>query len=227
MTRIFLTFSLLGFVLLSAFTLPDNEIPLDPDTGMASYKEVITVSGVSADDLYRGIAWVNKFYVNPTGVLKTQDKATGEFSGKARFKLQAPDKKGNLQNTGGFVAYQITIQAKEGKCRYIIDRIRWEQPSYYDVSKWSDSTQSNYNKELFTSYITQTAQYFDDLTENLENYMKVGEAEKKDEWCWWKCCFQTVQITQADNFSCSSRHYQFHCSLGTRHWYCLCIFVGS
>ncbi len=174
---------ILPAIFLMSFSLVDNQIPIDPDTGMAGYKKVVDVPAVSADDLYdRGLAWVNKFYVNPNGVLKTQNKAEGELSGKSRFKVTQTDNKGNVSINGAMVAYQITLQFKENKCRYVIDRIRWELPSYYDVSKWTDTTQVNYNKVVFDSYIEQTATYFDELTTNLENYMRVGEAVKKDDW---------------------------------------------
>lgn len=170
-------------MILVSFTNGSNQISTDPDTGLAMYKEVISVPGLKAGDLYdRGIKWVNKFYVNPTGVLQKQDKEGGLIDGKARFKLKVPDKKGNLQNTGGFVAYQIAMEFKDEKFRYIVDHIRWEQNSYYDVTKWSDSTQTNYDKLVFNSYIDQTAEYFEKLTSELATYMKVGEPVKKDDW---------------------------------------------
>lgn len=175
--------SLMCLFAFSSFTTTGNDIPIDPDTGLAGYKSVVDVPSIASGDLYdRGLAWVNKFYVNPVGVLQKQDKAGAEIVGKARFKISKTDKKGVVNPNAGFVAYQITLQFKEEKFRYVIDRIRWEQPSYYDVSRWSDSTQSNYDKAVFTSFIKETVTYFDDLTSNLENYMRVGEAVKKDDW---------------------------------------------
>lgn len=165
----------------SAFRSP--QIPLDPETGLAGYKKVIEVPGVGADVLYdRGLEWVNKFYINPNGVLQTQDKPGGLIEGKARFKISITDKKGVVNPNGGFVGYQISLQFKEEKFRYVIERIRWEQPSYYDVSQWSDTTQSNYDRGKFTSFIEQTEGYFNELTSNLEGYVRVGTAKKKDDW---------------------------------------------
>jgi Domain of unknown function (DUF4468) with TBP-like fold len=170
-------------LLLVSFTTVGNQIPIDPDTNLAGYKNVVAVPSTSADVLYdRGIEWVNKFYKNPTGVLKKADKAGGEISGKARFKISKTDKKGVVNPNGAVVAYKITLQFKEDKFRYVIDRIRWELPSYYDVSRWTDSTQSNYNKMVFDSYIEQTEVYFNNLTADLEKYVKIGKPVKNDDW---------------------------------------------
>lgn len=175
-------FPLIAFMLFTT-ALSAQEIPTNEETGKAEYKYGEDVAGISAADLYdRGFAWINKFYTNPNGVMKTQDKEGGKLVGRARFKLSRVENKGVVNPNAGFVSYQITLQFKDGKYRYIIDAIRWEKPSYYDVTEWSNKEQSNYNEEEFTSYIKQTTEYFDKLTEDLESYMKVGEVKKTDDW---------------------------------------------
>lgn len=160
-----------------------QDLPINEDNGKAEYRNGSDIAGLTSAQLYdRGIAWINKFYTNPNGVMKTQDAEGGKIVGRARYKLSRIENKGHVNPNAGYVSYQITLQFKDGKYRYIIDAIRWEKPSYYDVSQWADSTQNNYNKEEYTSYIEQTIKYFDELTESLESYMKVGEAEKKDDW---------------------------------------------
>lgn len=169
--------------LISMVGLAQSEIPTNEETGKAEYKQAEAVPGLTPEQLYdRAIAWVNKFYVNPNGVLQTQDKEGATIVGRARFKLSRTEKKGHVNPNAGYVAYQITFQFKDGKYRYIIDAIRWEQNSYYDVTKWSDTEQTGYDAEEFNSYIEQTTKYFDDLTENLVGYMKVGEVKKSDDW---------------------------------------------
>ncbi|MBO6515355.1 MAG: DUF4468 domain-containing protein [Bacteroidia bacterium] len=176
-------FKTIALCLIATMSMAQEEIPTNEQSGKAEYKYSEEVPGLTADQLYdRGLAWVNKFYKNPNGVLKTRDKESGKLVGRARFKLSKTDKKGNVNPNDGYVAYQITLQFKDGKYRYIIDGIRWEQGSYYDVSQWSDSTQANYNKQVYTSYIAQAIKYFDTLSENLEDYMKVGEAKVEDDW---------------------------------------------
>ncbi|MFT4522460.1 MAG: hypothetical protein ACI8ZN_001410 [Bacteroidia bacterium] len=167
----------------SLSVLAQETIPVDETTGLAQYKEVKDVPELTPAELYtRGLAWVHKYYKNPNGVLTKQDKDNNEITGTARFKLSTTDKKGNVNPNAGFVSYNFTLQYKDGKYRYVLDGIRWERPSYYDVSKWSDPDQSDYELETFTGYIKQTIAYFDEMTENLENYMRIGEPVKNDDW---------------------------------------------
>ncbi|MFT5724049.1 MAG: hypothetical protein ACI9JN_001166 [Bacteroidia bacterium] len=177
--KIIQTFAL---ILVTSFLFA-QDIPRSTETGKAEYKNGANIAGLTSKSLYeRGFAWVNKFYTNPNGVMETQDAEGGKIVGRARFRLSRIENKKHVNPNAGFVSYQITLQFKDGKYRYILDAIRWEKPSYYDVSQWSDSTQNNYNKQEYTSYVEQTIRYFDELTKNLENYMKIGEAEKKDDW---------------------------------------------
>ena len=163
-------------------SLHEVDIPTD-DEGNALYQDVNEVAGVSQADLYkRSLEWINEFYVNPKGVIKNQDEESFIVEGKARFKLKYTNDKGETNPNAGYVAYQLKLEAKEGKYRYTFRRIRWESASYYDVTKWKDKTQAHYNEQKFHQYLDQTATYFDDLIINLEDYMKTGKEEKSDDW---------------------------------------------
>ena len=87
-------------------------------------------------------------------------------------------------NAGLRVVPNHTYNLKTGSTDTLLMPLRWEKPSYYDVSQWADSLlrTTTVTPEEYTSYIEQTIKYFDDLTESLESYMKVGEAEKQDDW---------------------------------------------
>lgn len=50
--------------------------------------------GAKQAELYdRAMAWINKFYSNPTGMVQTKNPETGEIVGKAQFKINSKDKK--------------------------------------------------------------------------------------------------------------------------------------
>ena len=51
--------SLLSMPLLKAQT-PNATMPVDPDTKLITYKEVVNTTGKPADLYIRAIAWVNK-----------------------------------------------------------------------------------------------------------------------------------------------------------------------
>jgi hypothetical protein len=156
-------------------------IPVDSDTKEALIKEVVEVQGTNQAELYeRALAWINKFYPNPTGVIQSKDPSTGEIVGKAQFKLTTTDKKGT-ESFDGMVGYTITLSFKDGKFKYEITRIHWKQTSYYDVSKWMDTKSPTY-KTVYLEYIKQTNVYFDNLKLDLKKAIKTPPTKKKDDW---------------------------------------------
>jgi len=169
----------------SVFAQNDEESPFETDDdGNAYYSEVLNVSGADANKIYtRGIEWVNKYYKNPTGVLQVKDAENKIIEGKARIKLKLKDKKGNVTPmSGGFMAYQFVIYCKDGRYKYEIKRIRWEQASYYDVTRWTDKSQVEYDEQNFNFRIEQAIEYIENTIDDMSEYMQHGAEVKKDEW---------------------------------------------
>ncbi|MBT8327684.1 MAG: DUF4468 domain-containing protein, partial [Bacteroidia bacterium] len=65
------------FVALSLVSLgQENIIPVNEKTGNAEYTNVIEVANATQTQLYnRALIWINEFYANPQGTIKTQDSA--------------------------------------------------------------------------------------------------------------------------------------------------------
>jgi len=153
------------------------------DEGHAYYSDVPNVEGQSASDLFqRGIEWINEYYVNPNGVIKEKDATKMLIKGKARIRLNTYDKKGNVMVGGGFVSYHLKMYFKDGRYKYEIERISWEKPSYYDVTRWNDKSQVGYNEENYNFYKTQVIEYVEKTTDSMIDYMANGKEEKVDEW---------------------------------------------
>jgi len=155
-------------------------IPIDTETKQALIMEVVEAHGTKAELYDRAMAWIIKFYPNPTGMIQSKDPETGEIIGKAQFKISSKDKKG-VESFDGMVAYTLTLSFKDGKFKYEISRIHWKQASYYDVSKWMD-TKDQYYKESYQGYIQQTNTYFDTLKDDLKKAVKTPPAAKKADW---------------------------------------------
>lgn len=159
------------------------EFPMNEAGTEARWEEVVEVPGVSKDELFdKGIAWINAYFTNPVGVIKSQDKATGEINGKARFKLNTKDKKGVVSPNGGFVEYSFKLLFKDGKFKYEITRVHYVAASYYDVSKWLDKNQANYHEPTFNYNIEQTLEYMDKWQDDLITAMKLKALQKKSDW---------------------------------------------
>jgi len=175
---------LLIIALLFAFQSQAQEYEFETnDDGHAYYTDVQEVTGIGSADLFdRGLEWIHEYYVNPNGVIQTKDKEKMVIKGKARLRLKTYDKKGNEVVGGGIVSYQIHLFFKDGRYKYEFKRIRWEKPSYYDVTRWNDKSQVGYNEENFNFYKKQVIEYLDKTIQSLTEYMKVGKEEKTDDW---------------------------------------------
>ena len=159
----------------------DNTFPTNTETGLAEYTKVITTSGVTAADLYaRGLAWINDYYPNPSGTIKTNE-AGEKLTCKARFKVVLTDKKGNT-TVQSYVNYNLTFEFKDGKYRYVIDRISWDKPSYYDVTKWENKDDPMYQADTYPKYIEQTMAYLDELIAAFEKGMNTPAKTKSSDW---------------------------------------------
>lgn len=159
------------------------DLRTNTETGLAEWTSVEDMPGLSKDELYdRAMAWINTFYSNPAGMLKVQDKTKGEIEGKTRIRLNNKDKKGVVTPGGGFVDYTIKLYFKEGKYKYEITRVHWVQSSYYDVSRWLDKNQANYNEVNYNYYLQQVTDYMDDLENSLVTGMKKSTAKPKSDW---------------------------------------------
>ena len=179
MNKLLLFFSILIFQFAQA---QETLIPVNEKTGTAEYTNVVNVSGAKASQLHdRALKWIKEFYPNPTGVLQTDDTTTFELTGKARFRLNFTDKKGTVTPVG-FVAYSFTIQFKEGKYRYVIDRIHWQQSSYFDVSRWEKKDDPKYQEERYTQFVEQTVNYFETMLDSLEEAMATPEEKQITDW---------------------------------------------
>ncbi len=166
---------------IKSFSSAQTSIPIDPESKQALIKDVVDVPGATKADLYdRTLAWITKFYPNPTGMVQSKNPETGEIIGKAQFKIISTDKKGVVTNDG-FVAYTITLNFKDGKFKYEITRIHWVQGSYYDISKWLN-TKDPYYKPSYEGYIQQSMTYFENLKTELRKAVKSPPVKKKDDW---------------------------------------------
>lgn len=157
-------------------------LPTDDETKLFTYTKVVEVAGTNKNDLYnRALGWANKYYKNPADVIREKDAATGKIVCKGRFKLMGePDKKG-FQTDDGNVQYTLTIEAKDGKCRYKLTEINWKQQSYFAAERWMDTKAQQYSTE-WAFYLKETDENVKAIVADLEKAVKEAPKVKKDEW---------------------------------------------
>lgn len=158
------------------------ELPTDEKTGLISYTAVVeTEPTVTAKELMaRATKWYKKFYPNISSVIQKVDTVNMEIDGKAQFwtykMLKGGQKTQNLM-----IRYPFTMKFKQGKWKIEITNIKVVAASDLPVEKLLNANDPN----VETNYaaLNDVKTYFDNLTDNLKEVMKVPSTEKKsDDW---------------------------------------------
>ncbi len=154
-------------------------LPVDPDTKLVTYREVVTVTGTQEELFNRGIEWVNKEYKNPFDATKVRNPATGIIEIIHRFEL-ATEEKGN-KRTGGVIDYSMKIELKDGRYRYTINNFNLKDASRHPIEKWLDKTDKAYDP-IYEYYLQQVDDFAQKLIISLKAGMLPPAPKKADEW---------------------------------------------
>ncbi len=176
------SFIIIGFIFFGQIYAQDSirsRIPLDADSKLVTYKEVVNETG-SKDELYtRSFDWINANYKNPSDVTRRRDAVNGEIEGQHRIQLYYTDKEGNTIKTG-LVEYTFTLQFKENRYRYIFTNFYLKDKSRYPIENWLDKTKAGYSP-LWDEYLLIIDNHIRKLIDALKAAMPAKKV-KKDEW---------------------------------------------
>jgi len=154
-------------------------LPVDPDTKLIQYREVIQQEGTK-DVLYdRGIEWFRAYYLSPTSVFRVQDKVNGKIEGTGRFKIYFKDETGMLRDAG-VILYDIRVELKDNKYRYTLTDFNYKTASRFPIEKWMNKNDPAYNSN-WDLFLYQTDTTMQGLITSLKEGMK-PKVIKKDEW---------------------------------------------
>lgn len=179
------TIVILCVVFMAALSLKSNAqttaspIPMDPDSKLITYKEVVQVEGTRSELFNRAIEWVNKQYKNPTAATTVRDPQTGLIDILHRIELTFDEK--GVTRLAGIVEYSIKLELKEGRYRYTITNFTFKQVSRTPVEKWLDKSDKAYNPE-WDNYLLQINQFTLKLIDSLKQGMLPLAPKKVDEW---------------------------------------------
>jgi len=155
------------------------QLPVDVDTKLITYKEVVTVEGNKSELFNRAIEWVNKQFKNPTEATKVRDPQSGLIDILHRIELTFDEK--GVTRSAGIVEYSMKIELKEGRYRYTITNYTYKQASRVPVEKWLDKSDKAYNP-AWDNYLSQINQFSNKLIESLKQGMLPPAPKKVDEW---------------------------------------------
>lgn len=155
-------------------------IPLDEDTKLIKFREVIDEDG-SQDELFnRCIYWLNSFYKDPTRITTIRDNPTGKIAGQHQFRVYyyLDD---SIKKPAGMVRYTFTIDLKDGKYRYTINELTLKSNTNVPVEKWLNRDDPAYDPR-WDDYLQQIALYVEDWSSSLKEKMKPEPTKKADDW---------------------------------------------
>lgn len=154
-------------------------VPVDPDTKLITYKEVVTVTGTPAELFNRAIEWVGKQYKNPADVTKVRNPQTGLIDIIHRIEITKDDN--GVARPAGIVDYSMKIELKEGRYRYTITNFNYKEVSRQPIEVWLNKKDKAYIP-AWDNYLKQVDDATRKLIESLKLGMQPPAPKKPDVW---------------------------------------------
>ncbi|MCF8367596.1 MAG: DUF4468 domain-containing protein [Bacteroidales bacterium] len=153
----------------------EAKIPVDEDTGLITYQEVVQQEGDPQSFFNSAISWINEYYANPVDVTKTRNPETGVIKGLHRFRIVNTDEEGN-QSDAGTIQYRFNLEFKDNRYRYTLYEFVLKQNSKIPVEKWINQSDAQSK-----SYLKQVDEFARGWITSLKKGM-LPKVEKVDEW---------------------------------------------
>ena len=156
------------------------DMPIDENTKLVTYKEVVRQKG-SQEELYeRALKWLNSYFSNPQAVIQKKDKNDGTIVCVSNIKITTLSNDGKTPVLAGFVYYTFTIETKEGRYRYIITDLYKKETSRFPIEKWFDTSKPEWSAVRY-DHLYQIDEAVKKLIDDLEEGMQ-PEKVIIDEW---------------------------------------------
>lgn len=173
---------LFAFVVLSLQAVAQESgtaYPIDKDTGLITYQEVVQQPG-TADELYvRCIEWINTWYKNPADVCKVRNRESAVIEIHHRFEIL--NEKDDARLIAGIVNYTLKLEFKPGRYRYSVSDMNLKQASRFPIERWLDKSDSMYTP-LWDDYLKQVDTQVKELIESLKAGMQPPVVKQEEKW---------------------------------------------
>ncbi len=175
-------FSLIVFVLfMNTYVFSQMlNIPVNEDSGLITWQEVVKENG-SKDALYnRCIEWVNSEYKNPQQVTKVRDPEDGRIMLQHRIRMVDVQPDGSEINSNTVVSYILRLEFKENRYRYTFTEFTMLESSKYPLERWLNPEDPSY-LPVYELYLVQVDKAIHDVVKSLKEGMK-EKVIKEDIW---------------------------------------------
>ncbi|MCK4569219.1 MAG: DUF4468 domain-containing protein [Bacteroidales bacterium] len=155
-------------------------IPVDPNTGLITFQEVVEETGTRQELFNRASEWLHHYFKQPVYVTQVRDAASGVIKGKHQFEIYFYEK--DIKKTAGIIKYYFKIECKDGRYRYTLDEFVLTRQSRYPCEHWLNTAHRDYN-EQWPLYLEQIRAYsIDDFAASLKEYMVPKVKVEEEEW---------------------------------------------
>lgn len=168
------------FVIFLPSLLSQPSIPVDPDTKLITYQEVVNENGSKLELYNRCIEWVNSFYKNVQNVAKVQDPEGGLLVLHHRLNVYDTLKDGTVTKSNTIIQYVLRIEFKDNRYRYTFTEFTMKAQSRYPLERWLDKNDPTWTPQ-WNSYLAQMDSEIRKIIESLKKGMK-PKSTKVDEW---------------------------------------------
>jgi len=172
-----------GFIVVS-FSQNDPDVletvPVDENTGMIIYREVVQEPGTLDDFFKRAVNWINITYKSPSTVTSLRDPNSGIIEGNHRFVLETTTEEG-IKVRGDMILYNFKLEFKEGRYRYTFTDFIHKQSSKFPLERWLDHNDLAYNAS-YPGKLRMINEYMINLISGLKDAMKPPKEIIEDEW---------------------------------------------
>lgn len=159
--------------------LKTPDLPINEDTKLVTYQDVIAQKG-SPQELYdRAMLWVKKFYKNTAEVIKKSDRNIGVIEMRSSVRIYSVQKDGSRAPRNN-VYYNFKLECRQDRYRYTITDFKERAEAATPIEVWLDKNHVKWYAGQF-EYLNQIDEQIKELIESLEKGMN-PVIEKKDEW---------------------------------------------
>lgn len=155
------------------------QLPVDPDTRLIVYKEVVNQAGTKEQLFNRAVEWLPKQFVNPVDATKVRNPETGLIEIRHRFDVSYEEK--NVPRATCTIDYTMRLEFKDGRYRYTLSDFLIHDVSRAPVERWLDKTDKKYTP-AWDSYLAELDQDVKALIESLKKGMMPPPEKKEDIW---------------------------------------------
>lgn len=184
MKRILLILTLLAIVMVgysqkkgSTPVAPD--MPIDDETQLITYQEVIQENGTAQELYERALKWAKSFYKNTAEVIKNNDATNHVIDFRSSVRIYSHQKDGS-KLTKNIVYYNFKLQCRDGRYRYTITDFNEKATAAAPIERWLNPEDKKWDPECFVN-LKEVDEQIQALLSSLVDGMQPA-VEKTDEW---------------------------------------------